>query len=143
MSAERARETLGSTRKRCWPAVTTLGSSPRTSSSRWSARISVRTVGMRSSGRSACRTKPHLTRARDQDGRRRGARCAIEADFVGTHTAHFAGEAATGRSVRVPYSVVYDLDADKIKGLRIYMPIDDLLGQIRRASQAAMASSSA
>jgi predicted ester cyclase len=68
---------------------------------------------------------------------------AIEADFVGTHTADFAGEAATGRSVRVPYSVFYDLGADKIKGLRIYMPMDALLGQIRGASQAEVANSSA
>jgi len=36
-------------------------------------------------------------------------RAAIEADFVGTHTGEFAGIPATGRAVRVPYSVVYDL----------------------------------
>ena len=44
----------------------------------------------------------------------------IEAVFAGTHQGDFAGLAATGRQVRVPYSVVYDLDTGKIKALRIY-----------------------
>ena len=68
---------------------------------------------------------------------------AVEADFVGTHTADFAGEAATGRSVRVPYSVLYDLEGHKIKALRIYMPMDALLGQIRGTSRSEVASSPA
>ena len=33
-------------------------------------------------------------------------KAAIEADFVGTHTGEFAGIQPTGRSGRVPYSVV-------------------------------------
>jgi thioredoxin-related protein len=37
---------------------------------------------------------------------------------------------ATGNQVRVPYSVFYDVDGDKIKALRIYMPMDQLLAQI-------------
>ena len=41
---------------------------------------------------------------------------------------------ATGKSVRVPYSVFYDVDADKIKALRIYMPMDQLLAQIGGAT---------
>jgi hypothetical protein len=36
-----------------------------------------------------------------------------EADFAGTHTGEFLGMAATGRSVRVPYCVVYDLRATR------------------------------
>ena len=39
---------------------------------------------------------------------------AIETDFVGTHTAEFAGIQRAGRAVRVPYSVVYDLRGDRI-----------------------------
>jgi predicted ester cyclase len=55
---------------------------------------------------------------------------AIEADFVGTHTGEFAGIQPTGRAVRVPYSVVYDLRGDKISGLRIYFPISLLIKQL-------------
>jgi limonene-1,2-epoxide hydrolase len=32
--------------------------------------------------------------------------------------------AATGRSVQVPYCVVYDLQGDKIMALRAYIPMD-------------------
>ena len=42
---------------------------------------------------------------------------------------------ATGKSVRVPYSVFYDVDADKIKALRIYMPMGQLLAQIGGATK--------
>ena len=56
---------------------------------------------------------------------------ALEAVFVGSHTGEFAGIGATGKQVRVPYSVVYDVAADKITGLRIYMPMDQLVAQIR------------
>jgi predicted ester cyclase len=34
---------------------------------------------------------------------------AAEAWFVGTHTGDFLGVSATGKSVRVPYSVFYDV----------------------------------
>jgi predicted ester cyclase len=69
----------------------------------------------------------------------RGA--AVEAVFVGTHTGEFAGVSATGNSVRVPYSVFYDVAADKIKALRIYMPMDQLLAQISGATQPEIARS--
>jgi predicted ester cyclase len=55
---------------------------------------------------------------------------AAEAFFVGTHTGEFSGVSATGNAVRVPYSVFYDVDDDKITALRIYMPMDQLLAQI-------------
>jgi predicted ester cyclase len=55
---------------------------------------------------------------------------AAEAWFKGTHTGEFAGVTATGNPVRVPYSVFYDVDGDRIKALRIYMPMDQLLAQI-------------
>jgi predicted ester cyclase len=59
-----------------------------------------------------------------------GGRAAIEADFVGTHTGEFAGIQPTGRAVRVPYSVVYDLHDDHISALRIYFPISFLIEQL-------------
>jgi predicted ester cyclase len=49
-----------------------------------------------------------------------GGRAALEVDFVGRHIGEFAGIAPTGRSVRVPYSVHYDLEGNRIKALRIY-----------------------
>jgi steroid delta-isomerase-like uncharacterized protein len=48
----------------------------------------------------------------------------LEADLVGTHTREFLGMAATGKSVQVPYCVVYDLRDDKIAALRAYIPMD-------------------
>jgi steroid delta-isomerase-like uncharacterized protein len=49
---------------------------------------------------------------------------ALEADFVGTHTGEFLGIPASGKSVHVPYCVVYDLRDDKIATLRAYIPMD-------------------
>jgi steroid delta-isomerase-like uncharacterized protein len=49
---------------------------------------------------------------------------ALEADFVGTHTGEFLGIPATGKSVQVPYCMVYDLRDDKITALRAYIPMD-------------------
>ncbi len=57
-------------------------------------------------------------------------KAAIEADFAGTHTGEFAGIPPTGRAVRVPYSVVYDIQADKISALRIYFPMSLLVQQL-------------
>jgi predicted ester cyclase len=57
-------------------------------------------------------------------------KAALEADFVGTHTAEFAGVQPTGREVRVPYSVIYDLHGDKISAVRIYFPMSLLIEQI-------------
>lgn len=57
-------------------------------------------------------------------------KAAIEADFVGTHTGEFAGVQPTGRAVRVPYSVVYDLRDNQISGLRIYFPMGPLVEQL-------------
>jgi len=59
-----------------------------------------------------------------------GGKAAIEADFAGTHTGEFAGIPATGRAVRVPYSVVYDLRGGQISALRIYFPMSLLIGQL-------------
>ena len=59
-----------------------------------------------------------------------GERATVEAEFVGRHIGEFAGRAATGKDVRVPYSVVFDLEGDRIKALRFYFPLDQLLQQI-------------
>jgi predicted ester cyclase len=64
---------------------------------------------------------------------------AAEATFVGTHIAEFAGVAATGADVRVPYSVFYDVDGDRITALRIYMAMDQLVGQVSAAAAQAQA----
>src|SRR3954469_3044328 len=69
--------------------------------------------------------RPELKKILVYDGR-----AAVEADFVGVHVGEFAGIAATQTSVRVPYSVIYDLDGDRISGLRIYMPMQNLLAQL-------------
>ena len=57
-------------------------------------------------------------------------KAAIEADFAGTHTGEFAGIQPTGRDVRVPYSVIYDLRDDQISALRIYFPMSLLIEQL-------------
>jgi steroid delta-isomerase-like uncharacterized protein len=63
-----------------------------------------------------------------------GERAALEADFVGRHKGEFFGKSATGKHVRVPYSVVYDLEGDRVKTLRIYMSMDGLLRQVESGS---------
>ena len=69
--------------------------------------------------------RPELKNLLTDDGK-----AAIEADFTGTHTGEFAGIPATGRAVRVPYSVIYDLHGDKISALRIYFPMSLLIEQL-------------
>jgi predicted ester cyclase len=68
-----------------------------------------------------------------------GNHAAIEADFVGVHTGDFAGVPATGRSVRVPYAVVYDLEGETIKALRLYMPMQALVAQLTEETAAVTA----
>ncbi len=53
-----------------------------------------------------------------------------EFDFVGKHVGEFGGMAATGREVRVPYCMVYELEGEKIGALRGYMPMDVLMRQL-------------
>jgi predicted ester cyclase len=59
-----------------------------------------------------------------------GDRAALEADFVGRHIGEFAGIAATGRDIRVPYSVHYSLANGRITALRIYGLASDLIGAL-------------
>lgn len=59
---------------------------------------------------------------------------ALEAVFVGTHIAEFAGVPATGATVRLPYSVSYDIADGKITALRAYFPILGLIQQLKDAA---------
>jgi steroid delta-isomerase-like uncharacterized protein len=54
----------------------------------------------------------------------------LEADFVGTHVGAFAGIEATGRQVRVPLCVVYDLEEGRIVRGRVYLEIPVLMKQL-------------
>ena len=67
-------------------------------------------------------------------------RATLEADFVGTHAGEFAGVAATGAQLRVPYAVCYDVDGDSITALRAYMPISSMVAQVRTAAERATTS---
>jgi steroid delta-isomerase-like uncharacterized protein len=61
----------------------------------------------------------------------------LEADFVGVHTAEFAGIPPTGASMRVPYSVFYDVDDDGISALRAYLPVSQMIAELQAARSAA------
>jgi predicted ester cyclase len=54
----------------------------------------------------------------------------VEGDFVGKHIGEFAGIPATGKDVRVPLCVVYDLEKDQIKQGRVYLEMPALLQQL-------------
>ena len=68
-----------------------------------------------------------------------GSQAMIEGTFVGTHTGNFAGIPATGREVRVPLCVVYDLERDQIKRARVYFELPVLWKQLGRTPETAMA----
>ena len=53
-----------------------------------------------------------------------------EGDFVGRHIGEFAGVPATGKDVRVPLCVVYDLGNDQIKRGRVYFEMPALMAQL-------------
>ena len=54
----------------------------------------------------------------------------LEGDFVGKHIGEFAGVPATGKTVRVPLCVVYDLEGDKITRGRVYFEVPAFLKQV-------------
>ena len=54
----------------------------------------------------------------------------IEGDFVGTHIGEFAGVPPTGRTVRVPMCIVYELENVLIQQARIYFEMGVLLAQL-------------
>jgi predicted ester cyclase len=57
----------------------------------------------------------------------------LELDFVGTHTGEFAGIPPTGASLRVPYTMFYDVGEDGIEALRGYLPIGEMVAQLQVA----------
>jgi len=50
---------------------------------------------------------------------------ALEAVFVGKHTAEF----------RLPYTVFYDVDGDRITALRAYFPMSALIHELQESAQ--------
>lgn len=54
----------------------------------------------------------------------------LEGDFVGKHIGEFAGIPATGKEVRVPLCVVYELKNEQITAARVYFETPVLLGQL-------------
>jgi steroid delta-isomerase-like uncharacterized protein len=65
-----------------------------------------------------------------------GQHALLEATFVGRHIGEFAGVPATGKNVRVPFCVVYDVADDKIRRARIYFEVPAFLAQVRPAEAA-------
>ena len=55
---------------------------------------------------------------------------SAEFDLVGKHVWEFAGIPATGKDVRVPLCVNYNLEGGKIKSARVYMEMPVLLQQL-------------
>jgi predicted ester cyclase len=49
--------------------------------------------------------------------------------FVGTHQGEFAGLPATGRDVRVPLVVIYDLADGRIAGARVHFSVASFTAQ--------------
>lgn len=59
-------------------------------------------------------------------------KAAVEFDFVGKHIGEFAGVPASGKNVRVPLCVVYDLSNGMITRGRVYFEVPALLKQLGR-----------
>ena len=59
-----------------------------------------------------------------------GDRAAAEADLIGRHVGEFAGVPATGKDVRVPFAVHYDLRDGEIVEGRVYFEVPVFLAQV-------------
>lgn len=59
-----------------------------------------------------------------------GKKGLLEAVIVGKHTGDFAGIPATGRNVKVPIAVAYDVEGGQIRRARIYLMANVLIQQI-------------
>lgn len=58
---------------------------------------------------------------------------ALEATFVGTQQLEFAGIPASGGSIRVPYTMVYEVGDGLITELRAYLPFTTIRDQLLTA----------
>lgn len=58
-----------------------------------------------------------------------GTAAVLDATFVGVHQGEFAGVPATGRTVRIPLVVLYDLADGKVTGGRIHFDVASFLTQ--------------
>lgn len=67
-----------------------------------------------------------------------GGGAAIEAEFVGIHIGEFEGIPASARAVRLPYTAAYGVEDGRIRSLRLYFPLEELLRQIGPAVTAVM-----
>ncbi len=56
--------------------------------------------------------------------------CCLEANFKGTHIGEFAGVPATGKEVNVPLCVIYDLQDEQIKRVRVYFEVPVFMAQV-------------
>jgi steroid delta-isomerase-like uncharacterized protein len=54
----------------------------------------------------------------------------LQAEFIGTHIGEFSGIPATGRQVRVPFCVVYDVTDGAIRRADIYLQAAMLMAQL-------------
>ena len=54
----------------------------------------------------------------------------LEAVFVGRHIGEFAGVPATGREIRVPLCVMYDIRNDVVFRARVYFEVPAFLAQV-------------
>lgn len=59
-----------------------------------------------------------------------GNRAVLEGTFTGKHIAEFAGVPATGKEVRVPLAIYYELESDRIKTARVYWMIPAFFQQV-------------
>lgn len=71
--------------------------------------------------------QPEVVRVAIDDGV-----AALEAVFVGTHIAEFAGVEPMSASVRLPYTVFYDVTDEGISELRAYISVRALIEQIQK-----------
>lgn len=54
----------------------------------------------------------------------------FEGTFVGRHVGEFAGIPATGKTVRVPLCIIYDVEDEQIKRARVYFELPVLMQQL-------------
>ncbi|WP_138734571.1 ester cyclase [Modestobacter excelsi] len=80
----------------------------------------------------AFRASPELVQLMTGEGS-----AMVEAVFDGTHVGDFGGVAATGRHVRMPYCMAYDVSGDVITALRSYFPMAAISAQLTAASRSA------